>query len=251
MPTSPDDNSRTSTLLDNAPTAPIDSVIPITPPAPSTARPLGMPWHYKLLWAVLLCSLVYSGYLTYRLTSVQERTRNNLRNVAASIADFQLQPLDFNVDISQRIPIKIDVPFSDTIHVPIDRMIDIDIVVPFKDNITVPINTTVPIKTTVNVPIRIPGLGSVTVPIPIDTTVPVNLTVNVPIDRAIPVKAQIPVKFDVDVPVETTVTVDTTVPVNLKVPVKVPLDRLGLSAQLQRIADNLNIFADTFSFRLW
>lgn len=99
-----------------------------------------------------------------------------------------------------------------------------------------------PIKTTVNVPICIPGLGSVTVPIPIDTTVPVNLTVNVPIDRAIPVKAQIPVKFDVDVPVETTVTVDTTVPVNLKVPVKVPLDRLGLSAQLQRIADNLNIF---------
>jgi len=87
-----------------------------------------------------------------------------------------------------------DYTFEYTIHYEDTLLIETDI--PFENTLTVPIDTTVPINTTVTV--NIPILGqSVPMNIPIATQVPLSLEVEIPVSQSFHVQAPVPVSLNV------------------------------------------------------
>jgi hypothetical protein len=165
-----------------------------------------LPFHYYLLWLVVIISLALNAFIIYELLQVRQQAGVALSQAAASIGALKNSSIDYTVPIDQQIAVAMDVPVKFTVDVPIQQDLAIN--------------------TTVDIPLDIPLLGTRTITVPINTTVPINLSVKIPVDKSFPVNGMIPVKFDV--------------PINLKLSTTTFGDALGqLQAALQQQADAL------------
>lgn len=159
----------------------------------TTRRRLGT---LQTITLVLLgVSLLIHALTLSQLFRVRSTLRDELAQLAASVAAARNQQVRYELPIDQQIPINIDVPI--------------------RRSLTIPIQTEVRIQQQVNVPVDTGVAGTITIPIPIDATVPVSTTV--------------PIEFD------QTVTISTTVPLQLTVPVQVDLGSPQISGYLDRL----------------
>ena len=156
-----------------------------------------------LLWALALCSFILNILVIGVLIVVYIYGRQVAADLADQLDTFSQQTINYSVHITQTVPVRADVPFSQTM--------------------TVPFNVNVPVSTTVKVSKEIPVVGQITFDVPIQTEVPVSLSVPIEISR--------------------TLAVNTDVPLSLDVPLQIPLKDTSLKTALDGIIKALNSFA--------
>lgn len=201
-------------------------------------------WHYRILWVIVIFSLIFNVVLIYGLFAIRDNARRQVTEAADSLAAVEFESQQLEVVIDESLAISLTVPFSDTFIVPVSQTIPISLSVLFEDNLEVPIEEVIPINTTVVVPVTIPVLGQlVDLEVPIATNIAIDFDVEVPISRTIPISTSIPVVFDVDVPIQSDVPIEAVVPVNMEIPVTVPLNEFGLDDLIGQIEQALRDLA--------
>jgi hypothetical protein len=171
-----------------------------------------------ILFILVFLSLGLNVYLLWKLYSLEEQARTTARNVVpllqaslgqtvTDLETFQESAIEFDVQVKQDFPLEVDVPFNETIEVPIQLTLPI----------SQEINTTIlldPLQTGTGIPVD--------VTVPVDIEVPIDVTVPVEIDRTIPIA--------------------TTIPLDLDVPVSIEIGDTELAGYIERLRDNLISF---------
>jgi hypothetical protein len=171
-----------------------------------------------ILFILVFLSLGLNVYLLWKLYSLEEQARTTARNVVpllqaslgqtvTDLETFQESAIEFDVQVKQDFPLEVDVPFNETIEVPIQLTLPI----------SQEINTTIlldPLQTGTGIPVD--------VTVPVDMEVPIDVTVPVEIDRTIPIA--------------------TTIPLDLDVPVSIEIGDTELAGYIERLRDNLISF---------
>ena len=202
------------------------------------------PRHYRLLWIIVLISLLLNVVLIVGLFTARSIAGAEVAKVATSLRDNPMSDLEIPVSIDESLPINMNVPFKDTFSVTISETIPVSTSVLFEEDIAIPIRETVRIDHNVEVFVTIPIINQrVPVDIPIGANIPIALDINVPVSYEIPVQTDIPINFVVDVPVETEVPIDTEVPVKMDFPVTVPMENLEINTFLQQLQAGLERLA--------
>jgi hypothetical protein len=167
-----------------------------------------------VLFILVIVSLGLNLYLIWQLSRLEQQARQmgpvvqqSLTQAADDLASFQQSTIKFDVKLKQEFPIQADIPFKETIDVPI--------------KLTVPISQE--IKTTIMLDLLKTGTG-----IPINIAVPINL--DVPIDTTVPVV------------IDRTIPISTTVPLDLNVPVAIPIAKTDLAGYIEKLGTNLKSF---------
>ncbi len=137
------------------------------------------PRGYGLLWVLALLSVAANGVLVF-MVSQTDRIRDEVVAAARSVP-LEPVPLSFTVEVSNQLPISINVPVQKTIEVPLDFTVPIDQVV------------------TVNLQVL---KKMIPVRLPIRTEVPVKTTLNVPLDEVFEVKDTVPLNLALPVEIE-------------------------------------------------
>ena len=139
------------------------------------------PRGYGLLWTLALLSLAGNAVLVATFSQT-DRIRDEVVKAARSVP-LEPVPLSFMVDVSEGLPISMDVPVQKTIKVPLEMTVPIDQVVTLDLQIMkrvvpvrLPIRTEVPVKTTLMVPLD--EVFEVRSTIPLNLTLPVNVEVD-------------------------------------------------------------------------
>lgn len=151
---------------------------------------------FIILFVLVLISLGLNIYLVWQLQQAQQEVKAVVREVGPgvqtsleqTIADleaFQNATLEFKVAVDEEFPVEAQIPFNETIDVPI--------------KLTVPIQQD--IDTTIVIDVLGQGLP-VDVSVPVDVEVPIDTTLTVPIDRTIDVSTTVPLKLDVPIALE-------------------------------------------------
>ena len=200
------------------------------------------PWHYRLLWIIVLFSLLLNVLLLIGLFTARSIAGAEVAKVATSLRDNPMSDLEIPVSIDESLPINMNVPFKDTFTVTISETIPVSTSVLFEEDIAIPIRETVRIDHNVEVFVTILG-QRIPIDIPIGANIPIALDINVPVSYEIPVQTNIPINFIVDVPVETEVPINTEVPVQMEFPVTVPMENLEVNIFLQQLQEGLEKLA--------
>jgi hypothetical protein len=175
-----------------------------------------------ILFILICVSLGLNGFLLWKLYSFEQQAQTTVRNLVpiaqesldqtvADLEAFQESTIEFDLQVKQDFPVKVDIPFNETIEVPIQLTLPI----------SQEINTTIlldPLQT---------GIG-----IPVDVTVPVDM--EVPIDVSIPVS------------IDRTIPVSTTVPLDLDVPISIAINDTELAGYIERLRASLVDFEAFF-----
>ncbi len=148
-----------------------------------------------ILTILVLASLALNGYLIWQLFQVQTQVRQTVRQVGPEIQEsldkaisdlesFEQTELEFNIAVQQDFPIDTEIPFNETINVPIQM--------------------TVPISDVIDTVVSLDLLGTgvpleVPIVVPVNIDIPIDNTVTVPINRSIPISVTVP--LDVEVPI--------------------------------------------------
>ncbi len=128
----------------------------------------------RLLWILLLISLVLNGLALFWLGTMQQGLKNArlqlLEMVSAARVELQevsARPIELQIAIDQEIPISNTVTISDTF--------------------SVPVNTVLPFSTQVNTAINIPLLGRQDITLPVSGSVPISVTFEIPLQADFPI----------------------------------------------------------------
>ena len=151
---------------------------------------------FIILFVLVFISLGLNVYLVWQLQQTQQEVKavvqkvgpdvqTSLEQTIADLEAFQNATLEFKVAIDEEFPIEAQIPFNETIDVPI--------------KLTVPIQQD--IDTTIVIDVLGQGLP-VDVSVPVDVEVPIDTTITVPIDRTIDVSTTVPLKLDVPIALE-------------------------------------------------
>ena len=148
---------------------------------------------FIILFVLVCISLGLNIYLVWQLQQAQQDVKTvaqkfgpdvqtSLEQTIADLETFQDATIEFKVAVDEEFPIEAQIPFNETIEVPI--------------------KLTVPIKQNIDTTIVIDVLGKglpVDVSVPVDVEVPIDTTITVPIDRTIDVSTTVPLKMDVPI----------------------------------------------------
>jgi hypothetical protein len=176
-----------------------------------------------ILFMLVFLSLGLNLYLIWQLLNVQQqaqalaqelipRLKTTISQAAAEVETFQESTVTLNVQVDEDLPVAVNIPFNETIEVPI--------------------KVTVPIREEINTTIVMDPFQA-GLEIPVDVTVPVNI--DIPIDVVIPVSLDRPIP------------ISTTVPIHVKVPVAVEVgqtDLAGYAEQLHTALTSFNTLLD-------
>lgn len=168
-----------------------------------------------ILFILVLVSLSLNLYLIWQLQRLEQQAKNAARawgpvvqeTLAQTITDlqtFQEATIEFNVAVNEDFPVEADIPFNETIEIPVQL--------------------SVPIKQEINTTILLDPLGTGQ-GFPVDVTVPVDI--EIPIDTSIPVS------------IDRTIPISTTVPLNLDVPIALNLGDTELAGYIGRLQESL------------
>lgn len=135
------------------------------------------------LWGLVIILLILNLILLDALNLTRLTAIETLSKVEMTLDSLANEVIVYNIEVSQAVPMKADVPLNRTIEIPLNTVIPIDQV------LTVPFQTPagevmldVPVKT--NVPIDIVAPVSFNQTINVDTVVQLNTTLPVEIDIA-------------------------------------------------------------------
>jgi len=151
---------------------------------------------FIILFVLVFISLGLNVYLVWQLQQTQQEVKavvqkagpgvqTSLEQTIADLEAFQNATLEFKVAVDEEFPVEAQIPFNETIEVPI--------------------KLTVPIKQNIDTTIVLDVLGQglpVDVSVPVDVEVPIDTTITVPIDRTIDVSTTVPLKLDVPIALE-------------------------------------------------
>ena len=141
--------------------------------------PMSFPWWSLPLWLLTLTSLALNVIILRELVTIRQIARASVTETIEVVNSFQEETFAYTFTVEDVIDVNTDIPFEETIDVPI------------RDSIA--------INTSVQVPVNAGPLGSFNVTIPISTVIPIELDVPVEIDRTINVRAAVPIEVDVPV----------------------------------------------------
>ncbi len=151
-----------------------------------------------ILFVLVFLSLGLNGFLISQLLSARQQALGLVQNFKPMVQDtlsqvdteletFQESTLEFNVKIDQILPIDVEIPFNETVEVPIN------LVIPIEQQI----QTTVmmdPFQAGLEIPVKID--------VPISVEVPIDVVLPVTIDRTIPISTNVPINLDVPLAIE-------------------------------------------------
>jgi len=151
---------------------------------------------FIILFVLVFISLGLNIYLVWQLQQAQQDMKAVVQEVGPSVQasleqtitdlkTFQDATIEFNVAVDEEFPVEAQIPFNETIEVPI--------------KLTVPIRQD--IETTIVIDVLGQGLP-VDVSVPVDVEVPIDTTITVPIDRTIDIATTVPLKMDVPIALE-------------------------------------------------
>lgn len=167
------------------------------------------------LFILVLLSLGLNGVLLWQWWTFQQQTEQtiqqlrpviqaNLTEASANLESFAQSTIQFELPVQQEFPIMVEVPF--------------------RESLEVPIKTTVPINQEIQTTIMVSPLAGMN--IPVEVTVPVNL--DIPINLIIPVE------------IDRTIPISTTVPLDITVPIAIDVSKTGLAVYLERLSAGLD-----------
>ncbi|MCP4541896.1 MAG: hypothetical protein GY832_32605 [Chloroflexi bacterium] len=199
-----------------------------------------------LVWLIVITLVL--GYLVFSLLRIQSTARTMLDQAADDLIALANAHIEYTVSISRVVAIDAEIPFNQTLVVPVDMEIDhvfpIDTSIYFQEEFTVPISQVLSIDQTFNVPFDIPLTErSVTVPIPIQANIPIQFEVAVPIDKELEIQADIPVQLpiteDFTITISRTIPIQTSVPIVLDIPIDIALSDTPFGEYLQNLGESL------------
>jgi len=171
------------------------------------------------LTVMVVASLALNIVLIWQWLSFQRQVREMaqmadlaMTQAVADLNELRQTTINITIPVNQKIPIKTEVPFKDTIKVPI--------------------HTTIPIddKIQTQIFIKMPDFG-----------------VDVPIDVSIPVKLDVPVNMEVSVPIDRKIAIDTTIDLALDVPIALNIGETEFAGYIDRLRLTLMSFSETIA----
>ncbi len=157
----------------------------------------------KALWVIALISLVLNLALAGALVYGWVTARRFAADTATALETFSNQTITYRFRLNQTVPVRADVPFEQTLMMPVRQNLDID--------------------TTVTVSQELPVIGQVTFDVPI--------------------RANVPVSFDIPFVISETFPVYTDVPLNLEIPVELPIRDTPLKPAIDALIQPLKNLA--------
>ena len=200
------------------------------------------PWHYILLWVIVLVSLALNVYLLVGFNNFQRNVQQEANRISETLDGVEIENYELPIVVDETFAISLTVPFSDTFEVPIKTTVPVSTSITVDETISVAFNDVVSLDRDVQVFLSVLG-QSIPVDIPIRADVPVDLQTDVPIKLEVPVEAEIPIDLMVKVPVHTEVPIEAEIPVQMAFPVTVPLEEMGLNALLAQLQEGLKVLA--------
>ena len=148
-----------------------------------------------ILSILVLISLGFNILLYVEISRLQQRglgfvrdVRGGLPQAISKLEAFEKTTIQYKVQIKQEFPVQAEIPFNETLDIPIQ--------------LTVPISQE--IKTTVMID-------------PLNTGLSIPVEVNVPVDLEIPIDTTLPISIERTIPISTTIPLDLDVPLNIVV----------------------------------
>jgi hypothetical protein len=200
------------------------------------------PWHYILLWVIVLVSLALNMYLLAGFNSFQRNVQQEAKRISETLDGLEIENYEVPVVVDETFSVSLTVPFSDTFEVPIKTTVPVSTSIAVDETISVPFSDVVSLDRDVQVFLSVLG-QSIPVNIPIRADIPIDLQTDVPIKLQVPVEAEIPIDLLIEVPVHTEVPIEADIPVQMDFPVTVPLEEMGLNALLAQLQEGLQVLA--------
>jgi hypothetical protein len=151
-----------------------------------------------LLFILVLLSLALNGFLVWQWWSFRQQAQTMLAEaeqtvktmISQAVTDleaFENSTIEFDIRVEQELPLQMEIPFNETVDVPIQTTIPISqeiettiLLDPFQSGLEIPTNVTVPVN--MNVPIDLNVAIALDRPLPISTTIPIDVNVPVSIE---------------------------------------------------------------------
>ena len=179
----------------------------------------GLKFTLGLLFALVLVSIGINLFLVWQLRQLRQQAietidrlepqlETALDRTDARLEQFQQSTLTFDVEVDEVIPVQADVPFNETIEIPVQ--------------ITIPIEEDFETIITVN------ALGA-----------------EIPVPIVVPVLMEFPIDEVVTVTVSRTIPLSTSVPLSLAVPVQIDISDTELAPYLQELRQGLDAVKET------
>ncbi len=155
------------------------------------------------LWALALVSLLLNIALVALIVVVVMWARQFAADTADALNAVGNQDINYTLRLNQTVPVRAEVPFAQTIVVPISQSIDVN--------------------TIVTVSRELPVIGVIDLDVPIQASIPVNFEVPIAVNQTFPVSAD--------------------VPLNMEIPLSIRVNETPLKAAIDSVVRSLNTFA--------
>lgn len=155
------------------------------------------------LWALALVSLLLNLALGALIVFVVVWARQFAADTADALIAVGDQDINYTLRLNQTVPVRADVPFA--------------------QSVVVPINQTINVNTVVTVSRELPVIGVIDLDVPIRASIPVNFEVPITIDQTFPISAD--------------------VPLNMEIPLSIRVNETPLKATIDSVVRSLNTFA--------
>lgn len=140
----------------------------------------GMPFHYYVLWVVVLGSLVMNAITLREIAKARVAARQAISDAIAVLSGFQQQTFTYNVNIDDTMVIDTNVPVDEIIEIPIHELIEV------RTGATVTL-------------LDIPGVGPITHNVPVAADVPIDVVFEAPLKQDFHIVLPIPVQLDIPI----------------------------------------------------
>ncbi len=135
-----------------------------------------------ILWGLVIILLILNLLLLDVLNLARLTAIETLNEVEATLDNLANEVIVYNIEVNQAVPIKADVPFNQTMDIPLNTVIPIDqvLTMPFQMGAS-EIELDVPVKTD----------------FPIDTVIPVAFNQTITVDTVVQLDTTLPVEIDI------------------------------------------------------
>jgi len=176
-----------------------------------------------ILFILVLLSLALNGYLLWQWWTFQQQTQAALTDIETSVSElvsqaitdleaFENSTLDFEFTVRQDLPVEVEIPFNESINVPIQ--------------------TTIPISQEIETTIMLD---------------PFQAGFEIPTDIVVPVDMEIPLDLNIPVTIERPIPISTTISLDIDVPIAIEISDTDLAPYLERLRIGLGSLEDKLS----
>ena len=181
----------------------------------------GLKFTLVLLFVLVLVSIGISLFLLWQLVQLRQQAMDTINRLEPQLEiafdqtdtrleEFQQSTLTFNVEVDEMIPVRADVPFNETVEIPVQ--------------------ITIPIEESFETIITLNALGA-----------------EIPVPVVVPVVMEFPIDEVVTVTISRTIPISTSVPLSLAMPVQIDVGETELAPYLQELRQGLDAMKETIN----